>query len=106
MFLKTISFIILQGLHYKDTNQSEDERFCFRDVNKCWEDHEDSCVCKPWEGTPTCLSSCPVKMLKVLKFGEMFSNKDDIDRQLEVIKYFLETMPNLEHVILYYDTFI
>jgi len=53
------------------------------------------CVCKPWEGTPICLSSSPVKILKVLKFGEVCSYKDDMDRQTEVIKYFLETMPNL-----------
>ncbi|XP_010513719.2 PREDICTED: F-box/LRR-repeat protein At3g59190-like [Camelina sativa] len=96
--------LVFEGLHYKDTNQSEDARYCFKDGNKCWENHEGNCVGTPWEGTPTCFSSSPVKMLKVLKFGEMFSYEDDIERQLEVIKYFLETMPNLEEVILHYNT--
>jgi len=96
--------IILQGLHYRDTNQCWDERYRFKDTNKCFEEDADMCMCKPWEATPICLSSSSVKILEVLKFGEVTSYKDDMDRQTEVIKFFLETMPNLEQVILYYDT--
>ncbi|KAG7566482.1 Leucine-rich repeat 2 [Arabidopsis suecica] len=95
--------IIFKGLHYRDTNQCWDERYRFKDTMKCFED-ADRCVCKPWEGTPICLSSSPVKNIEVLKFGEVYSYKDDMDRQTEVIKYFLETMQNLEQVILYFDT--
>lgn len=60
------------------------------------------CVCLPWEGTPICLSSSPVKILKILKFGEVSVYSDDMDKQMEVIKYLLGTMPNLEQVILDY----
>lgn len=45
-----------------------------------------------------------MKLLKVLKFGEISSYKDDMDRQTEMIKYLLKTMPKLEQMILYYDT--
>ncbi|XP_024012971.1 F-box/LRR-repeat protein At3g59210-like [Eutrema salsugineum] len=81
-----------------------DEDYRFKDTNKCWEKDADRCVCKPWYGTPSWLSSSPVKMLKVLKFGEITNYKDDMDKQMDLIKYFVETMPNLEQVILYYDT--
>ncbi|ESQ44164.1 hypothetical protein EUTSA_v10005952mg [Eutrema salsugineum] len=87
--LETLTF---EGLHYKDTNNCQIEEFSCRDTNKCW-DYNGCCICKPWEGTPICISSSPVKMLE-----------DDFEKQTEMIKYFLETMPNLEQVILYYDT--
>ncbi|KFK22644.1 hypothetical protein AALP_AAs42053U000100, partial [Arabis alpina] len=72
----------------------------------CYEDRTNHC--KPWEVTRTCLSSSPVKMLKVLKFGEIYNLEegDVMDKQKEVIKYLLETMPNLEQVMIYYDTSI
>lgn len=67
-------------------------------------DGADRCVCKPWLGTPAWLASSPVKKLKVLKFGEITNRKDDMDKQSDLINYFVETMPNLEEVVLYYDT--
>lgn len=45
-----------------------------------------------------------MKILKVLKFGQISSYKDDMERQTDLIEHFLESMPNLEQVILFYDT--
>lgn len=42
-----------------------------------------------------------MKALKVLRFGET-----DIENQIELIKHFLETMPRLEQLTIYYDTSI
>uniref|UniRef100_A0A1J3IYR3 F-box/LRR-repeat protein n=1 Tax=Noccaea caerulescens TaxID=107243 RepID=A0A1J3IYR3_NOCCA len=96
--------LVFEGLHYGDTNQCMDDDYRFKDTNKCFETGADRCVCKPWHGTPIWLSSSPVKILKVLKFGEITNYKDDMDKQTDLIRYFVETMPNLEQVILYYDT--
>ncbi|XP_010512148.1 PREDICTED: F-box/LRR-repeat protein At4g14103-like [Camelina sativa] len=72
-------------------------------VHKAMDSCGDVCLCKPCEeGIPSCLSSSPVKVLKILKFGEIGHYYDGID--IRQIKYFLETMPNLEQMILYYDT--
>ncbi|KAG2258488.1 hypothetical protein Bca52824_077782 [Brassica carinata] len=81
--------LVFEGLHHKFKNCGE----------------EDKCLCKPWEGEdiPTCLSSSPVKVLKILKFGEIFGD-EDIEEQIKQVQHFLETMPNLEQLILYYDT--
>ncbi|KAF3573891.1 hypothetical protein F2Q69_00062141 [Brassica cretica] len=81
--------LVFEGLHHKFKNCGE----------------EDKCLCKPWEGEdiPTCLSSSPVKVLKILKFGEIFGDVD-IEEQIKQVQHFLETMPNLEQLILYYDT--
>ncbi|CAH2063579.1 unnamed protein product [Thlaspi arvense] len=99
-----LEILVFEGLHYGDTNQCMDEDYRFKDANKCFEPGADRCVCKPWYGTPLWLSSSPVKMLKVLKFGEITNYRNDMDKQTELIKHFVETMPNLEQVILYYDT--
>ncbi|ESQ37514.1 hypothetical protein EUTSA_v10002546mg [Eutrema salsugineum] len=66
--------LVFEGLQHKDTVK--------------WEIH-------------TCLSSSPVKVLKIVRFGET-----GIENQIEKIKYFLETMPRLEQLIIYYDTCI
>jgi hypothetical protein len=76
--------LIFQGLIHKATD-------------KCG----DVCLCKPREEIRSCLASSPVKVIKILKFGEI---SDDMEKQREQIKYFLETMPNLEKMILYYNT--
>jgi len=81
--------LVFQGLHHKDTIKCEEVV---------------GCLCKYFEDIPTCLSSSPVKVVKVLKFGETFFNYDDMKKQLEQDKHFLETMPNLEQMILYYNT--
>ncbi|KAL9299386.1 putative FBD domain-containing protein [Arabidopsis thaliana] len=78
----------LEGLHHKDTIICEEV---------------DGCLCKYSEDIPTCLSSSPVKVVKVWKFGEKNYN-NDMKKQIEQVKHFLETMPNLEQMILYYDT--
>nr|VDD62300.1 unnamed protein product [Brassica oleracea] len=96
--------LVFQGLHYGDTNQCFDEGYRFKDTNECFVKGADRCVCKPWLGTPSWLSSSPVKKLKVLKFGEITTYKDDMDKQSDLINHFVETMPNLEEVVLYYDT--
>ncbi|XP_056841795.1 putative F-box protein At1g58310 [Raphanus sativus] len=80
--------LVFEGLHHK--------------IKNCGE--EDMCLCKPWEeDIPTCLSSSPVKVLKILKFGEIFGD-EDIEEQIKQVQHFLETMPNLEQLVLYYDT--
>ncbi|XP_056846936.1 F-box/LRR-repeat protein At3g59190-like [Raphanus sativus] len=99
-----IETLVFEGLHYGDTNQCEDDGYRFKDTNECFVTGADRCVCKPWLGTPSWLSSSPVKKLKVLKFGEITNRKDDMDKQTDLINYFVETMPNLEEVVLYYDT--
>lgn len=96
--------LVFEGLHYGDTNQCFDDGYRFKDTNECFVTGADRCVCKPWLGTPSWLSSSPVKKLKVLKFGEITNYKDDMDKQSDLINYFVETMPNLEEVVLYYDT--
>ncbi|KFK41209.1 hypothetical protein AALP_AA2G099500 [Arabis alpina] len=76
--------LVLHGLVHKATNRCGDV-----------------CLCRPYkeeEEIPTCLSSSPVKVLKIMKFGV------EIEKQIEQVKHFLETMPNLEQLILYYDT--
>ncbi|KAG7561421.1 FBD domain [Arabidopsis thaliana x Arabidopsis arenosa] len=67
----------------------------------------DECLCKPWEeeDIPTCLSSSPVKVLKIMKFGDIYED-EDMDKMMDQVEYFLETMPNLEHLIIHYQTSI
>ncbi|KAF8085191.1 hypothetical protein N665_0676s0005 [Sinapis alba] len=96
--------LVFEGLHYGDTNQCFDDGYRFKDTNECFVTGADRCICKPWEGIPIWLSSSPVKKLKVLKFGEITNYKDDMDKQTDLINYFVESMPNLEQVVLYYDT--
>ncbi|ESQ44168.1 hypothetical protein EUTSA_v10005904mg [Eutrema salsugineum] len=96
--------LVLQGLVHKVTD-------------KCGE----VCVCNGEEedAITTCLSSSPVKVLKIMKFGEIYDGKIEkhlrhrllnnktqrkIEKQIEQVEYFLELMPNLEQVILYYGT--
>ncbi|KAJ0246660.1 F-box/LRR-repeat protein [Hirschfeldia incana] len=81
--------LVFEGLHHKFANCGE----------------EDMCLCKSWEeeDIPTCLSSSPVKVLKILKFGEIFGYEDIVE-QIKQVQHFLETMPNLEQLVLYYDT--
>ncbi|EOA15802.1 hypothetical protein CARUB_v10007308mg [Capsella rubella] len=74
--------------------------------DKC--EDEDGCLCKcPDDSLGTvvrnCLVSSPVKVLKILKFREN-CDIDEIEEQIEHVKHFLETMPNLENVTLYYNT--
>ncbi|KAJ0255542.1 F-box/LRR-repeat protein [Hirschfeldia incana] len=53
------------------------------------------------------LTHCPVKFLKILKFGEACDD-DDVDMVMEIatINYFLQKMLNLEKLIVYYNTLI
>ncbi|KAG7561419.1 F-box domain, partial [Arabidopsis thaliana x Arabidopsis arenosa] len=81
--------LVFKGLHHKHTIKCEDA---------------DGCLCKSSKDIRSCLSSSPVKVLKILKFGEVSSYFDDEEKQLELVKYFLETMPNLEQMILCYNT--
>ncbi|AEE79894.1 putative protein [Arabidopsis thaliana] len=77
--LKTLVF---QGLLHKATDRCGD-----------------MCPCKPPENIHTCLSSSPVKVLEILKFGEINDKTE-----LEQTKHFLELMPHLEQLNIYYDT--
>ncbi|CAF2173850.1 unnamed protein product [Brassica napus] len=64
---------------------------------KC--ENVDGCLCKFSGEVPICLSSSPVKVLQIMGFGEA-----GVERETELIKYFLETVPQLEQLIVYYDT--
>ncbi|KAG7611474.1 FBD domain [Arabidopsis suecica] len=102
--------LIFEGMHHIYSDRCEDE---------------DGCLCR----YPTnfvggvvarpCLSSSPVKVLKILNFGEICDvHEDDVDdeddedeefvyclrEQIEHVEYFIEKMPNLEQVILCYYT--
>ncbi|CAH2065953.1 unnamed protein product [Thlaspi arvense] len=60
----------------------------------------DLCCCKRLKH-PSCISSSPVKVLKVI----MSENYDEEDpREIEQMKHFLKTMPCLEQLIVYYNT--
>ncbi|KAG7634969.1 FBD domain [Arabidopsis suecica] len=65
----------------------------------------DVCMCQGLENSHSCLSSSPVKCLKILKFGET-NDDDDMEIEMEQIKNFLEKMPNLEQLIIYYESSI
>lgn len=47
----------------------------------------------------SCLSSSTVKVLKIFRFGDYYGNMESQSQQIEC---FLETMPNLEQIILHY----
>ncbi|KAG7627843.1 FBD domain [Arabidopsis thaliana x Arabidopsis arenosa] len=81
--------LIFDGLHHNDTIKCEDV---------------DGCLCKSSRGIPSCLSSSPVQFLTIWKFGEICDDYDDMEKQIELVMYFLETMPNLEEMKLFYDT--
>ncbi|XP_019091407.1 PREDICTED: F-box/LRR-repeat protein At4g14096-like [Camelina sativa] len=55
-----------------------------RDGMKC--QSGDKCLCKPWkkEDIPTCLSSSLVKVLTILKFGDIYED-EDMDRMMEQV---------------------
>ncbi|XP_010445738.1 PREDICTED: putative F-box/LRR-repeat protein At4g00320 [Camelina sativa] len=71
---------------------------------------EEDCDCeyqdKSWveEVVDTCLSSSPVKVIKIFNFGEICYPEEDIKDQIKQVMQFLKTMPELEQMILYYDT--
>ncbi|KAF8085188.1 hypothetical protein N665_0676s0002 [Sinapis alba] len=59
-----------------------------------------------WESLPALLKKWTqphiynqVKVLKILRFGEAA-----VEKETELIKHFLETMPRLEQLVIYYDT--
>ncbi|KFK35155.1 hypothetical protein AALP_AA5G245900, partial [Arabis alpina] len=62
----------------------------------------DMCLCKPREEekdeVPSCLSSSLVKVVKILM------NDGKIEKQIEQVKHFLETMQHLEELVLYCDS--
>lgn len=68
----------------------------------------DVCLCLGLEKSPSSLSKCPVKFLSILKFGEAYDDDGDLDVEMEMekIKHFLKKMPNLEQLIIYYNSAI
>ncbi|XP_018459995.1 F-box/LRR-repeat protein At3g59210 [Raphanus sativus] len=82
--------LVFQGLIHKATD-------------KCG----DVCLCKGLQKISSSLSHCPVKFLKILKFGEACGDDDEVeDMEMEMIKHFVEKMLNLEQLIIYYNTSI
>lgn len=57
--------------------------------------------CKRLINVPSCLSSSPVKLLKIFMFGHMDGDRIESIGQ---IKYFLEKMARLEQLIVYFNT--
>ncbi|EOA15493.1 hypothetical protein CARUB_v10004737mg [Capsella rubella] len=66
-------------------------------IHKATDGCGDVCLCKPREEILSCLSASPVKVIKIRGFGGLS------ERTEKQIKYFLETMPNLEKMIFYYN---
>ncbi|CAN7052396.1 unnamed protein product [Brassica rapa subsp. trilocularis] len=77
-------------------------------IHKATEKCGDVCLCKGLQKSSSSLSHCPVKFLKILKFGETCDDNDeaDMEMEMEMIKHFLEKMLNLELLIIYYNTSI
>ncbi|XP_019096509.1 PREDICTED: putative F-box/LRR-repeat protein At5g41840 [Camelina sativa] len=112
----SLETLVFEGLYHNYTDRCRDKDGCLCKYDNDWGVKMD---------VRTCLSSSPVKVLKILKFGKTFDD-DDVDRaddddddqdagscdevgdvaeeQIEHVKHFLETMPDLEQVILYYNT--
>ncbi|CAH8277845.1 unnamed protein product [Arabidopsis lyrata] len=100
--------LVFEGMHHIYSDRCEDE---------------DGCLCRHPTGfggevvARTCLSSSPVKVLKILNFGEICDDHEDVEvddedeefvyclrEQIEHVEHFIEKMPNLEQVILHYYT--
>lgn len=56
------------------------------------------CACKPLKN-PSCLSSSDVKVLKII----LSTHIDDDGMEEEQIKHFLEKMPRLEQLVVYFN---
>ncbi|CAA0392739.1 unnamed protein product [Arabidopsis thaliana] len=98
--------LVFEGMHH-----------IYRKGRACGDVDEDgTCMCKNLDNMrvkkeiDACLSSSPVKVIKILNFGELcgfceFCDvEEDVAGQIKQVKQFLETMPDLEKVILYYNT--
>ncbi|EFH44833.1 predicted protein [Arabidopsis lyrata subsp. lyrata] len=107
-YIDSIADRYQQGMHHIYSDRCEDE---------------DGCLCRHPTGfggevvARTCLSSSPVKVLKILNFGEICDDHEDVEvddedeefvyclrEQIEHVEHFIEKMPNLEQVILHYYT--
>ncbi|KAG2331890.1 hypothetical protein Bca52824_003070 [Brassica carinata] len=86
-----LEILVFQGLVHKATDRCGD--MCLCETYEEEEEDEDDEI-------PSCLLSSRVKVIKILKFGDYYGN---MGKQSEQIKYFLETMPNLEQMILSYN---
>ncbi|KAG7544181.1 F-box domain [Arabidopsis thaliana x Arabidopsis arenosa] len=84
----------IPGLHHHYTKRCDDEDGC---LCKCPDDCGGNVIRNG-------LLSSPVKVLKILKFGGICDDDEGVETQSEQVKHFLKTMPNLEQMILYYDT--
>lgn len=87
---------MFQGLIHKATDRCGD--MCLCETYEEEEEEEDEE--EEEEEIPSCLLSSPVKVIKIFKFGDFYGN---MGKHSEQIKYFLETMPNLERMILCYN---
>lgn len=78
--------LLLQGLHHRVTDGCGDA---------C------DCISPPSPPSSSCLSSCPVKILKILDFGATCG-------EMSLVEHFLKKLPLLEQVIivLHCDSFI
>ncbi|XP_019093545.1 PREDICTED: LOW QUALITY PROTEIN: putative F-box/FBD/LRR-repeat protein At3g59240 [Camelina sativa] len=84
--------LVFEGLYHRNTIKCKDA---------------DGCLCKSSEvDIRSCLSSSPVKVLKILDFGYLPCYSEENETRKVQVMYFLETMPNLEQMILYHHSLI
>ncbi|KAL0724665.1 hypothetical protein Bca4012_039264 [Brassica carinata] len=67
-------------------------------VHKSTDGCGNMCLCKPLKN-PSCLSSSAVKVLKII----LSVNLDDEGMEIEQITHFLEKMPRLEQLVVYFN---
>ncbi|KAL0866957.1 hypothetical protein Bca101_046075 [Brassica carinata] len=67
----------------------------------------DVCVCRRSEKNHSSLSQCPVRFLTVSYLGVPYDSDDDeweMKTKMKNIKHFLKKMPNLEQLIISYNS--
>ncbi|EFH44835.1 predicted protein [Arabidopsis lyrata subsp. lyrata] len=91
----------LRGLHHRYRKRYE--RYFGDENGRCMLKRMDNMRVK--KDIDVCLSSSPVKVIKILNFGEEDTEfEENVADKIMQVKQFLETMPELEQVMLYYNT--
>ncbi|CAH8277843.1 unnamed protein product [Arabidopsis lyrata] len=93
--------LIFEGLHHRYRKRYE--RYFGDENGRCMLKRMDNMRVK--KDIDVCLSSSPVKVIKILNFGEEDTEfEENVADKIMQVKQFLETMPELEQVMLYYNT--
>lgn len=92
---------MFQGLHHRYRKRYE--RYFGDENGRCMLKRMDNMRVK--KDIDVCLSSSPVKVIKILNFGEEDTEfEENVADKIKQVKQFLETMPELEQVMLFYNT--